>query len=71
MARVTRTFVDPADVTHIYRQGDAYPREGVKPDKGRTAELKRAGLIDGADADGEEQQEQDAPRRARQRPDRR
>ena len=69
MKRAVRTFIDPSDATHIYHQGDAYPREGVKPDRERMAELERAGLIESAGDEVERETEE--PRRIRQRTGRR
>lgn len=41
--KVIESFPDAQDKCHIYNVGDAYPRDGLKPAKGRIAELLGSG----------------------------
>lgn len=46
--RVLRTFADLEDGNHIYRAGETYPRDGVKPTLARIEELSGSGNKIGA-----------------------
>lgn len=39
MYKVVRAFLDSADEKRLYKVGDVYPAEGVKPNKKRIDEL--------------------------------
>ena len=38
--RVIHDFCDLKDNTHLYREGDIYPRDGIEPPASRIEELK-------------------------------